>query len=122
MTKLSKEQSTILKARMQSILPSVLGHNISIEELAKGILENGAAFITDSIYGVIEQCTEKDFPELDMRWKDKDDNEHWINLSLEEDEIELRCDHKQYYIYFGKEQFKQFTDGVNKIMEYLNEK
>lgn len=73
------------------------------------------------IVAIINRHTEKEFPGFEMKWNDKDDIAHWVKVSLEDGEVEVQCDCAEYYLYFGCKEFKEFTQGCNKIVEWMGE-
>ena len=73
---------------------------------------------------VISQCTEKEFPELYMRPKHGDDEEQikiYQSDCVNGDANCIVLFSYEEYTHFNKGQFKQFAEGVNKIVKWLDE-
>lgn len=119
MQKLTKEQCDWL---IRSIDRAVEGRVIStnnISEAAKTVAQI-RAFVQEAI----NQCTEKEFPKfgLDVHNSQRLYQRH---LSIELDAVDaggllIRCE-STYAVPVTFDQFKQFTDGCNKIVEWLND-
>ncbi len=97
MQKLTKEQSEWLIKEVNNHT----GYNVNLCEKALNF---------SAIERLINQCTEKEFPELEI--------ESAIKISEG-----IKCVAMETYgdIRLSYEQFKQFTEGCNKIVEWLDE-
>lgn len=65
---------------------------------------------------VIEQCTEREFPGLNINVM----NDSQININEWKKDL-LFLNVPGEYAYLNKAQFKQFAEGINKIVEWLEE-
>lgn len=104
--KLTKEQAYELMSRISGVFHSATEHPISL-----------------AIQKVIDECTEKEFPELLVRSHVEGE---WTKVSCWETVKRLHiCNNSnrgnQISIEFDVEQFKTFTEGCNKIVEWLDE-
>ena len=73
-----------------------------------------------AIRDIINQCTEKEFPSY--FWADKDDDDACIELSLfceTGNMIKVKIFESNLNLY--PKQFEAFTEGCNKIVEWLQE-
>lgn len=119
MNKLTKEQAEWLieKIKSQSYKQEHrFGHNDS---------EINTVIEIHDAQNILNQCTEKEFPTFKMCWKDKDYGRCEINVALYQGEIHMLSvddDGDRTALYFPYEQFKQFIQGGNKIVEWLDEK
>ena len=96
---------------------------LMIEEFSKAHKSNdwnGGLFIGDTIK-IINQCTEKEFPHINMHWNRFGIDEALYIQQLGDFPYDILLETRNMSTYFNKEQFKQFTEGCNKIVEWINE-
>ncbi len=109
MDKLTKEQAEWLIERLCSEITYQL-NNVPSHQIKE----------------IIHQCTEKEFPELQMQTEDR-----LIDIQITgreiDDEFNQVCveisnqDDGHIVIPLYSKEFKQFTEGCNKIVKWLNE-
>jgi hypothetical protein len=115
MQKLTKEQRDWLIEGMGRIFPSFANNNVTAEILLKGSLENGAAYMLNAMTKLIDQCTEKEFPAFEIYSLDKE----LLFRVYAHDEEFVRISNYEHWIGIKFEEFKQFTEGCQKICEWL---
>lgn len=121
---LSKEQAAWLIERFGKQRKLDLVNKYSKQPFTEGYMS------FDKIEEIINQCTEKEFPGFEMilpYWG----NTHKYNVTLRswisaynKQEIHLitgLTEHETETACFSIEEFKQFTQGCNKIVEWLDE-
>lgn len=106
MKKLTKEQAEFLIDKVDRIF----------------LMENKEALFNDKVVKIINECTEKEFPEIFKSHLgcEPDTIRVYHNSSTENDcdcEIELYTTTK--FTHFTNEQFKQFAAGCSKVVEWL---
>lgn len=70
---------------------------------------------------IINQCTEKEFPEFDGTWSSPDGQGMLrLEISVNKRYIYLKQNDK-YQLSMQAKEFKEFTKGCNKIVEWLEE-
>ncbi len=74
-----------------------------------------------SVVHVINQCTEKEFPDIDMAWNRFGIDEALYIQQMGDEPYNILLGSKNMSTYFNKEEFKTFTDGCNKIVDWLEE-
>lgn len=74
----------------------------------------------DEIEEVINECTEKEFPAIMKEWKDEEDGVHGVCLTQHNDMPCVFLDTRSTCTNFPYEEFKEFADGCNKIVEWLD--
>ena len=101
MKKLTKEQSEFLIDKVDRIF----------------LMENKEALFNDKIVKIINECTEKEFPVF--RFEDECDCDSFVEVRLfcETDNL-IGVELPQGYINLYPHEFKQFTEGCNKIVKW----
>jgi len=119
MNKLTKEQSETLFSAINARLQyAYFAQGNATDKDTANILSEAMGKIRKAI----DSCTEKDFPKLEMTWDDKDDVRHFVKIDLEDGEIEVNGGRGEYYLYFGHEEFKEFTKGCISICQWLDKR
>lgn len=79
------------------------------------------AYYKDDILKAISQCTEKEFPEYSGTWSCPNGGGILqLRTCINKRYIFLKQDDK-YQLSMEQHEFKQFTEGCNKIVEWINE-
>lgn len=81
-------------------------------------------FSMDRLQAIIDKCTEKEFP--NYQFIDPDDCDFFVNIVLHcsgdvSSEPTVRIGVCSGYLNLFASEFKKFTEGCNKIVEWLNE-
>lgn len=116
MQKLTKEQRDYILNLMEN---KSIGLTLSAE---RG--REGAYIRYDDIELLLDKCTEKEFPEIFMRPKHVDDEEELKVYETDCDNADQKCIvifSYEEYTHMDREQFKQFAQKINKIVEWLKE-
>lgn len=117
MQRLSKEQADWLIEKLRNQSFDLYGIHPNSREASKG-------FSYDAVEKIINQCTEKEFPEINMKWRSDngaDSKEHWVYCHLlGGDRFNILLE-ATMSTYFNKELFEEFTDGCVAITKWLEE-
>lgn len=119
--KLTKEQAAGLIAEIKEVAKIAPD---DVESVHDYLIGRGT--MIRHIEKIINQCIEKEFPELEMQVLDGDYVSIEADTGCGRDECKTSKEMviwidagSQASLHLSKEQFKQFTAGCNKIVEYL---